>query len=118
MIGKLGLVMVIVSDMERSVAFYRDVLGLELKEESPEWSELDAGTIHVGLHHSTGGVASAGEDEGVQIMFYVDDAEQALDRLRSAGAAVLTEPTKEEWGGTVSVVGDPDGHPIQLLQYA
>ena len=40
----------IVSDMQRSTAFYRDLVGLKVQFESPEWTQLDAGNIGVGLH--------------------------------------------------------------------
>ncbi len=44
MFSKVDYVMVNVSDMPRSVAFYRDTLGLRLKFESPGWSEFETGT--------------------------------------------------------------------------
>ena len=43
-------VMVNVSDMHRSVAFYRDTLGLRLKFESPGWSEFETGASTLALH--------------------------------------------------------------------
>ena len=43
MFSKVDYVMVNVSDMSRSVAFYRDTLGLVLKFESPGWSEFETG---------------------------------------------------------------------------
>src|SRR5215470_2928036 len=42
--------MIIVTDMERSVGFYRDTLGLKLKFQSPDWSEFDMGTTTLALH--------------------------------------------------------------------
>ena len=44
---RLNFAIIFVSDMSRSVAFYRDVLGLPLKFESPEWTEFagEGGTI-------------------------------------------------------------------------
>lgn len=50
MIGKLGTLMVVVKDMDRSVKFYCDVLGLKVKSRTPEWTALDAGNIEIGLH--------------------------------------------------------------------
>jgi predicted enzyme related to lactoylglutathione lyase len=115
MIGKLELVMVVVSDMERSLRFYRDVLGLGVEHESPHWSQLDAGTISIGLH--PGAEERPAPDESpVQLAFYVEDAEQAVGELRSAGAEVAQEPVEEPFGGYLAVIRDPDGHAIQLLQ--
>ena len=42
--------MIMVSDMERSVRFYRDVLGLKLKFQSPEWTEFDVDSTTLALH--------------------------------------------------------------------
>lgn len=115
MIGKLELVMVVVADMERSVRFYRDVLGLRVEYESPHWTQLDGGTISIGLHGGGEGAPAAGEP-ALQLGFYVEDAEQAVAELRGAGADIAQEPVAERFGGYLAVVRDPDGHPIQLLQ--
>jgi catechol 2,3-dioxygenase-like lactoylglutathione lyase family enzyme len=44
------ITMVTVSDMERSVRFYRDTLGLKLRFQSPDWSEFDLGPTTLALH--------------------------------------------------------------------
>jgi len=108
--------MIIVSDMDRSVAFYRDVLGLELEQQSEAWSQLNAGTISVGLHGSTEGV-SASPEGGAQLAFYVDDAQKAVEELRSRGAEIAQEPEREEFGGLLAYVKDPDGYLIMLMQF-
>ena len=47
---KLGYVIEFVSDMNRAVKFYRDVLGFQLKFESPGWSEFVTGETTLALH--------------------------------------------------------------------
>ena len=47
---KLGYVIEFVSDMNRAVKFYRDVLGFRLKFESPGWSEFVTGETTLALH--------------------------------------------------------------------
>ena len=59
MFSKVDYVMVNVSDMHRSVAFYRDILGLRRKFESPGWSEFDTGGTTLALH--PGAPATSGE---------------------------------------------------------
>jgi lactoylglutathione lyase len=49
---RLNYAIVFVSDMAESVAFYRDVLGLELRFESPGWSEFVTGDATLALHSS------------------------------------------------------------------
>lgn len=113
MLNKLGLVMVVVSDMDRSVAFYRDVLGLKLKYQTPGWSELDMDGVELGLHISSP-TLEVNPKAGVQIGFYVDDIAQELADLRSRGATVLHE--SDEQFGKLAVVADPDGYGVQLCQ--
>ncbi len=47
---KLAYVIEFVSDMNRAVKFYRDVLGFQLKFESPGWSEFVTGETTLALH--------------------------------------------------------------------
>jgi lactoylglutathione lyase len=47
---KLNYVIEFVADMDRAVKFYRDVLGLSLKFQSPGWSEFSTGETSLDLH--------------------------------------------------------------------
>ena len=49
---RVSYAIVFVSDMKRSVAFYRDVIGLPLKFDSPEWSEFATAGATLVLHRS------------------------------------------------------------------
>jgi predicted enzyme related to lactoylglutathione lyase len=114
MIGKLTVVMVVVKDMSRSVAFYRDVLGLKLSFETPGWSELDAGGIHIGLHPE-GKDVKVSPTMGCTIAFQVDDIQKAFQDLRAKGAKVIMEPKEEDFGW-LGIAADPDGYAIQFAQ--
>ncbi len=114
MIGKLGLIMVVVNDMQRSTAFYRDVLGLKVQYESAEWTQFDAGNIGVGLHAPSQKLHPQ-HTNAVQIGFYVPDIQKAVDELRAKGVHVVKEPVQETFGW-LAIVADPDGYHIQLGQ--
>ena len=49
---RVNYAIVFVSDMKRSVAFYRDVIGLPLKFDSPEWSEFATEGATLALHRA------------------------------------------------------------------
>ena len=117
MIGKLQTIMVVVKDMERSVRFYRDVLGLKLEYQSPGWSQLSAGNIGLGLHPE-GKEVKASPGTGCTFGFHVDDIQKAVGELKAKGAAVFMEPRKEGEFGWLAIVGDPDGYSVQLFQPA
>ena len=49
---RIGYAIVFVSDMQRAVSFYRDVLGLPLRFESPGWTEFATEGATLALHVS------------------------------------------------------------------
>jgi len=123
MFQKLDYTMVIVSDMKRSVAFYRDILGIPLKFESPEWTEFATGTTTLALHG--GGVARQYQDTGDQsktagacsIGFNVDDVDKSYEELKAKGMMFVMPPAQREGEGIKLAVGlDPDGLPISFAQ--
>ncbi len=91
MFGKLGLVMIVVRDMERSVAFYRDVLGLKLLIHQDNWSQFDAGNILIGLHPE-GDEVKVSPTTGMSIGIYVDDMDQAVAEIRRRFGKIADRP--------------------------
>ena len=114
MIGKLTTIVLIVKDMDRSVAFYRDVIGLKLEMHTPYWSSLSAGNILLGLHPESEKV-KAQPGMGCSFGFEVEDIHSAVQELKSGGARVQVEPKHEDFGW-LAIVADPDGYPVQLAQ--
>ena len=123
MFKQIDYTMVIVSDMKRSVGFYRDMLGIPLKFESPEWTEFATGATTLALHG--GGVAREYQDTGDQsktagacsIGFNVDDVDKTYEELKSKGMTFVMPPTQREGEGIKLAVGlDPDGLPISFAQ--
>jgi catechol 2,3-dioxygenase-like lactoylglutathione lyase family enzyme len=100
-----------VSDMTRSVAFYRDLLGLEVLYESEHWSQLRLGPVSIGLHP---GLPSASPGGGWVIGVEVADLDQLRRVLAEAGY-----PTDAQLHQTPAGVAmdfrDPDGNPLQAM---
>lgn len=116
MIGKLTTIMVVVKDMERSTRFYRDTLGLKLQHSTPEWTQLDAGNIGVGLH-AEGAHLKVEPHEGMQFGFEVADIKQTTGELKQKGVHFVREPFQQDFGW-LAIFTDPDGHHLQLFQPA
>lgn len=123
MFQRLDYTMVIVSDMKRSIEFYRDTLGIPLKFESPEWTEFATGMTTLALHG--GGVARQYQDTGDQsktagacsIGFNVEDVDQTYEELKAKGMTFVMPPTQREGEGIKLAVGlDPDGLAISFAQ--
>ena len=122
--SKVDYVMVNVSDMSRSVAFYRDVLGLGLKFESPGWSEFDTGGTTLALHGATraaggeGGSQRGGPVAGTcSLGFSVTDLNRTYAELRERGAQFVMPPTDQvNEGIRLAVCVDPDGLAISFAE--
>ncbi len=116
MLGKSAFVMLVVSHMERSVAFYRDVIGMTVTHQSPEWTELEAGGVRIGLHATTDKL-HVKPNESYGIGFYVDDIQRAYSDLKFKKVHFIRPPKQEDFG-SLAVFSDPDGYHIQLCQTA
>jgi len=116
MFGKLGIVMIVVRDMERSVAFYRDVLGLKLLIHQDNWSQFDAGNIIIGLHPE-GDEVKVSPTTGMSIGIYVDDMDKSVAEIRRRLAKIAVGPRPEPFGRW-ALLFDPDGYSIQIIEMA
>ncbi|HAF14316.1 MAG TPA: hypothetical protein DCK99_11590 [Blastocatellia bacterium] len=123
MFNKLDYTMVVVSDMDRSVSFYRDPLGIPMKFQSPDWTEFLTGTTTLALHG--GGVAAKAPPAGdptkqagsCSIGFNVDDVDKTYEELKAKGIRFVMPPTqREDEGIRLAVCIDPDGLPIAFAQ--
>lgn len=105
-----------VCDMDRSIAFYRDVLGLTPLMQSPFWSEFQLGPAKIALHHRIGdGSGPCGEDgKGWYLGLVCDDVAALKEAVVQAGG---TEHGYHQTpGGVVLTIADLDGNPMQALQ--
>ncbi len=112
-----------VSDLERSEAFYRDVLGMKRTgtfkvDYMDEVMLAHEGRSAVVLMHYTDGSARNYRDNPVKLVFYVADPKGLADRIRGAGLEVTREPAPIEslGGAVVCLAKDPDGYVIELIQ--
>jgi uncharacterized glyoxalase superfamily protein PhnB len=106
-------------DLERSLVFYRDLLGGTV---TYEFAGADGSPVYVGL--SLGGsslgigveasVEPASRPRAVSLWVYTDDCDAMLDRLRSAGVRIVEEPADQPWGERVARVLDPDGTEVVI----
>jgi AraC-like DNA-binding protein/catechol 2,3-dioxygenase-like lactoylglutathione lyase family enzyme len=109
---RIGFALLGVTDLERSIAFYRDALGWPLVDRNPaeQYARLDAGGIGVKL---LGGHEPTVLEHPV-LEVVVDDLEAAYAELSSKGVEFPMPPTLMPWGGTLARFRDPDGHIFYL----
>jgi uncharacterized glyoxalase superfamily protein PhnB len=110
-----------VNDIEKSLAFYRDVLGFTLKE---RW-EQDG--VLLGVEMVAGSVTFwLGQDDwkkgrdrakGQGFRIYCgtsQDVDALAGRIKAAGGTLTEEPTSRPWGGRDFALVDPDGFAITI----
>lgn len=102
-------------DPDRLAAFYSDVVGLPRDEEIGGFSfKAGPARLRISGHSDTKGPNK--EPSRFLINFFVGDVESELSRLRDLGVPVIRSATRENWGGLVSTLADPDGNYIQLIE--
>lgn len=90
---KLRYAIKFVADMDKAVTFHRDMLDLELRFQSPDWSEFDTGETTLALHR-----ASDEHPAGsVQLAFNTPDLDGFHISRTAMGATFTQPPTREQW---------------------
>ena len=117
---RVNYAIVFVSDMQRSVAFYRDVCGLPLKFDSPQWSEFATEGATLALHASEAPRA-ADEDSGKEPPgrcrpgLCVPDLDLFHARMIEQNVPCTQQP-KDRFGARMAQYLDPDGLAISVSE--
>ena len=122
MVSKVGYSRIIVSDLKRSVEFYRDILGVPLKFASDDWAEFATLGTRLALKAGSPPVAAIPEKDAdgkpiagrVGISFEVKNLDQVYRDLSARGVKFTQPPTEQEYGGKAATLLDPDGLEIAL----
>lgn len=115
---RINYAIVFVSDMDRSVAFYRDVFGLPLKFETPGWTEFATEGATLALHASdrpgSGEIDSEHPPAGrCRTGFCVPDLDAFHQKMVEQNVHCLQEP-KDVFGAQIAQYVDPDGMAISV----
>lgn len=111
---RVNYAIVFVSDMKRSVEFYRDVLGLPLKFETPGWTEFATDGATLALHACKESDADEYERPGRwRSGFSVSDLDAYHRRMVEKNVRCVQEP-KGLFGARIAMYLDPDGLPFSV----
>ena len=120
-----------VHDPDRALTFYRDTLGLELRNdvarEDFRWITVGAASqpgVEIVLTNYVHGspadvealaaIAAKGGLNGVH--FHADDLDATFEKVRASGAEIVQEPTEQPWGPRDCAVRDPSGNLVRIDQ--
>ena len=116
---RVNYAIVFVSDMKRSVAFYRDVMGLPLKFDSPEWSEFATDGATLALHRAELPAPPNQEAElpagHCRPGLGVRDLDAFHVRMTEHNV-VCTQQPKDLFGARIAQYLDPDGLAISVSE--
>jgi lactoylglutathione lyase len=115
---RVNYAIVFVSDMQRSVSFYRDVIGMPLKFQSPGWTEFATDGATLALHLNVGHGSEAGETNGhsagsCRPGLSVPSLDEFHAKMVEHNVPCLQEP-KDVFGARVAQYADPDGLVISV----
>ena len=123
---------VTVNDVDESLAFYRDGLGLEVQNDVASgryrWVTLGSdaqpglGIVisepHAGRSKADGDAMQELLTKGVlpMLVFATDDIDATFETVRASGAEVLQEPIDQPWGPRDCAFRDPSGNTVRISQ--
>lgn len=121
-----------VNDVDESLGFYRDALGLEVQNDvsAGEFRWLTLGSpeqpglgIVLSVPHAG---RSQGDGDALQellvkgslpfLVFATDDVDELFEKVRASGAEVLQEPIDQGWGPRDCAFRDPSGNTVRIAQ--
>ena len=115
----LDLVWIMVKDFDEAVKFYKDVLGLVQKDFAPEYNWIEFEGVNGGARL---GICAMCEDAPIQpgsnavVSLTVDDLDQAIDFLKTKGAALVGETQEVPHHVKMQLIQDPSGNFIHICQ--
>ena len=116
--ARLVFVALRVSDLEASARFYREAIGIPLREAGGldeethrEYSWTEGEYLHFALFPAAPGAGT----RSIELSFYVDDLDLAHGLATAAGAEVASMPQDQPWGRTASY-RDPNGNVVGITQ--
>ncbi len=131
---KLSTCFIAVDDHDKAIAFYRDVLGLEVRNdvgfEGMRWVTVGSPTqpdVNIVLEPPAADPSTSPADKQALaelmakgllrgVIFVTDDVDAAFERISSAGGEVLQEPMDQPYGVRDCAFRDPAGNMLRFNQ--
>ncbi len=116
-IKKVGNVILAVKDIDKSLEFYHEIIGLPIKNQRRSWVDLGTSGALLSLHPASLTAQHVGSsiDNGITIGFLVGDVKSAVDELKEKGVRIHRDIVEKD-AGKNAVVLDPDDYLISLFE--
>ncbi len=117
-IKHLGSVIIAVSNLEKSVKFYNEIIGLPIKNKRENWVELAKQGATVILHPASRPINTGTSIEnGIVIGLVVGDIMSAVQELKSQNITIYRDVVSQK-AGKNAIILDPDKYMISLFEPA
>jgi catechol 2,3-dioxygenase-like lactoylglutathione lyase family enzyme len=114
-----GNITVMVSNMDASVRFYTELLGMKLTNRyGDQWASVDAGRgLTIGLHPASPKYPTPGTKGGIMIGLEVDEPiQRAVENLKGKGVHFVRPIINDAGDGAFADFEDPDGNSLYLWE--
>ena len=116
-IKKVGNVILAVKDIDKSIQFYHEIIGLPIKNQRRSWVDLGTSGALLSLNPASLTAQHIGSsiENGITIGFLVGDVKSAVDELRAKGVTIHRDIIEKD-AGKNAVILDPDDYLISLFE--
>ncbi len=116
-IKKVGNVILAVNDLDKSLQFYHELIGLPIKKQRRSWIDLGTSGALLSLHPASLSDQHIGGsiENGITIGFLVGDVKSAVEELRAKGVTIHRDIVEKD-AGKNAVILDPDKYLISLFE--
>ena len=116
-IKRISNVILAVKNMEESVKFYHDVLGMPIKNQRDNWVDLGQTGAVLSLHPAEQSEPHSGTSvhNGILVGLVVGDVQSAIDELKQKNVSVFRD-VQEKDAGKNAIIVDPDDYMISLFE--
>jgi lactoylglutathione lyase len=116
-IKKVGNVILAVSDIDKSLQFYHETIGLPIRNQRRSWVDLGTSGALLSLHPASLTAQHIGSsiENGITIGFLVGDVKSAVEELKAKGVTIHRDIVEKD-AGKNAVILDPDDYLISLFE--
>jgi uncharacterized glyoxalase superfamily protein PhnB len=118
---RFSSVRLVTHDVDKLVAFYKLITGVEPFRPSPDFADFRFGDASLALSSEqlvqkfNGGLAIGGANRSAIVEFQVDDIDAVDARLAAESVDVAMAPAQMPWGNRSMLLRDPDGNVVNVF---
>jgi len=116
-VKRVGNVILAVKDLDKSIQFYHEIIGLPIRNQRRTWIDLGSSGALVSLHPASLTAPHQGTsiENGIMLGFLVGDLNSSIEELKSKGVKIYRE-AEERDAGKNAIILDPDEYMISLFE--